>query len=475
MESQRVRGVFDPPTEYDFRRQPMYLKDFHDYADAYIVRPPYQRTTVWGRQKKLRLLDSLFRRYYIPHIVLRTIRLTDHRTIQEVIDGQQRITVAQQFYRNELRLPQSLTDVNSALPGKLYKELPHEVRRFVDSLQYEVDIVRGIDDPTNAQHQDVARRIFGRLQEGEDLTYMERANGLLSSLPRNFVVKYADDVSFDYARYEPIDNNPHKHAFFRTIVKGSNERKQHLGLLARLVMCEVADGPTDIGRSHVGKFIEDGQDPNGIGNESYETVRVAKATLAHMNAFYNVFKDDAAVVGGGMRGFGVEYFILSLYLLLRHLRVRYVFGDAEQELIRRFSAEFHQRWLERREDDNEMLVFVGHQQQTGRSIDVRQRIIWQLFLEYAHQDGTEVKAKDRRRQFTEAERLLIYRRDEGICRECLREGKAEKEAWVAWFKFDADHVIPHAKGGETSIDNAQVLCRTHNRIKGMATTGQSRP
>ena len=466
MDVRGARGVFDPPTEYDISREKTPLKDFHDYADEYITRPPYQRTTVWNRQKKLRLLDSLFRRYYVPHIVLRTIRLPDQHTIREVIDGQQRITVAQQFYRNELRLPKTLEDVNSSLPGKRYKDLLPRVRRFVDSLKYDVDVVKGIDNPRDARHQNVARRIFGRLQEGEDLTYMERANGLLSSLPRNFAVKYADDVGFDYDRYEPINDNPHKHPFFRKIARGSNKRKQHLGLLTRLLMCELANGPTDIGRQHVLQFINDGQHPDGIGNESYEERPAAKKTLAHMGAFHRVFKDEEAIVGGGMRGFRVEYFVLSLYLLLRHLRNKYVFSDAEAALLRRFTMAFHQRWLQRREDDNEMLVFVGHQQQTGRSIDVRQRLIWQMFLEHANQERVEVTAKDPNRQFTEAQRLEVYRRDKGICRACLEDGQSEKDAWVAWSEYDADHIVPHVKGGETSMDNAQVLCRTHNRIKG---------
>ena len=232
-------------------------------------------------------------------------------------------------------------------------------------------------------------------------------------------------------------------------------------------MCERANGPTDIGKQHVVQFIREGQHPEGIGDESYEERQVAKVTLAHMRTFHRVFKGEAPVTGGGMRGFRVEYFVLSLYLLLRHLKNRYVFGEAEAALLRRFTIAFHQRWLERREDDNEMLVFVGHQQQTGRSVDVRSRIIWQLFLEHAKQEGVEVKAKDPRRLFTEAQRLEIYRRDNGICQACLKEKQSEKDAWVAWSEYDADHIVPHTEGGETSVDNAQVLCRTHNRIKGI--------
>lgn len=33
-------------------------------------------------------------------------------------------------------------------------------------------------------------------------------------------------------------------------------------------------------------------------------------------------------------------------------------------------------------------------------------------------------------------------------------------------EMDADHVTAWSKGGETSIENCQMLCRTHNRSKG---------
>ncbi len=35
-----------------------------------------------------------------------------------------------------------------------------------------------------------------------------------------------------------------------------------------------------------------------------------------------------------------------------------------------------------------------------------------------------------------------------------------------WVSYDADHVVPHSKGGQTLVENAQVLCRYHNQQKG---------
>lgn len=53
-----------------------------------------------------------------------------------------------------------------------------------------------------------------------------------------------------------------------------------------------------------------------------------------------------------------------------------------------------------------------------------------------------------------------------MCQECIKEKKSEDESRVPWTEYDADHVIPHSKGGQTDIENAQLLCRYHNQKKG---------
>jgi len=34
--------MFNPSTEYDILPRSIAIKDFHDYQDEYVVRPPYQ-------------------------------------------------------------------------------------------------------------------------------------------------------------------------------------------------------------------------------------------------------------------------------------------------------------------------------------------------------------------------------------------------------------------------------------------------
>ncbi len=211
--------VFEPRSAYDVGLDLIGLRDLTDYWDEFVVRPPYQRKTVWSPAKQQALLESLFRRYYVPRIVIREVRLDEGQTLKEVIDGQQRLTTAKRFRDGDLRLPASIADLDADLVGKTYEELPIEIRRFWDRLTFAADIIKGIDDPRNPEHQEVASEIFWRLQQGVALNMMETAHARLSSLARNFIAEHADDTTFDYDSYKPVDTNPSKHKFFAVIAR----------------------------------------------------------------------------------------------------------------------------------------------------------------------------------------------------------------------------------------------------------------
>ncbi len=457
---------FSPKTQYDVVQDIINIEDFSRYPEEFVVRPPYQRKTVWSRRKQQDLLDSLFRRFYVPRIVLREVRLSDDRAVNEVIDGQQRIETVQSFYADELSLPNSLKDLSPELPGKFYSQLQVDVRKFVDRLSYQADIVKGINDPIDPAHQEVATEIFWRLQQGESLNYMEEAHSKLSSLARNFVVKYADDQRFDYDKYEPVNENPDKHIFF-TLLKRKNNRMQHLALLVRFLLIERKNKIVDIRNEDVVEYIVSEKQQNGIGNYDLEKEAYAKRVLQNLNLFYEVFKDDPTVQDGSpIPELRIEYFIISVYLLLRHLRTYYVFDKTEKRLFHDFVVSFHERWRSQRQTDTDILLFSNSRQQSTSETELRDRIIRQAFFEFIDQHRHKMLTKDQRRIFNEAERIAIYRRDDGLCQQCLAENKTEKEALVPWTKYQADHVIPHSKGGVTDMSNAQVLCGYHNQQKG---------
>ena len=75
------------------------------------------------------------------------------------------------------------------------------------------------------------------------------------------------------------------------------------------------------------------------------------------------------------------------------------------------------------------------------------------------------KAKEKAlsiRQFTENERRTLYERQGGVCPMCKAEGKIKH--W-AMEEMHADHILPWSKGGHTTMDNGQMLCRDHNLQK----------
>mgnify|MGYP003727959955 FL=1 len=131
------------------------------------------------------------------------------------------------------------------------------------------------------------------------------------------------------------------------------------------------------------------------------------------------------------------------------------------------SLHFHRRWKTYEDsDDTDMLTFSNRRQQGEHDLEVRDRIMRQIFFEYLRDNNLELKEKDENRNFSELQRIIIYRNGKGFCQECLREGKPEKEAKVSWSEYQADHVLPHSKGGETIIENGELLCSFHNLSKG---------
>lgn len=466
--------AFNPKTEYDIQRTNIRIRDFDDYADDYETRPPYQRKVVWDKKKQQALLDSLFRRFYVPSVVLRIVRLDDKQTKYEVVDGQQRINTVQKFFRDELPLPDTLADISASLPNFTYSNLPSEIKKFViTELKFDVDIIKNISDPFDPGHQEAATEIFWRLQQGESLNKMETAHARLSSLVRNFLVKYADDYDFDFDTYISMDDNPYKLAFFTETRARSNSRMQHLTLLGRFLLLEIADGATDLGDRSVVDLIDKTMQNDGIGNTSFEVESSAKSVVRNLKKMCEVFHDDplldTTIYGTGILALRYEYFTISCYMLLQHLLRHYVYDDDLRLCFRDFVWDFYERTKGISRASEWVLRFVENRQQNVRAVEIREQIFRVEFFRFARSRGKMPTAKDTKYAFSEEDRIAIYLRDKGICQQCHANGLSDDEARVPWSQFQADHVFPYSKGGQTLIDNGQVLCQAHNLSKGAST------
>jgi uncharacterized protein DUF262/HNH endonuclease len=73
--------------------------------------------------------------------------------------------------------------------------------------------------------------------------------------------------------------------------------------------------------------------------------------------------------------------------------------------------------------------------------------------------GTLFHRKDGKRTFSPEQRRILWNTEEAPrCRSCKKP--------LTWENFTADHVFAHARGGRTSLKNAQPMCRSCNSRKG---------
>ena len=68
-----------------------------------------------------------------------------------------------------------------------------------------------------------------------------------------------------------------------------------------------------------------------------------------------------------------------------------------------------------------------------------------------------VVTKDTKRVFDRKQRIVIWRNDGEKCRACRTK--------ITFEKMEADHVIPHSRGGQTVVENGQALCAPCNKKK----------
>jgi 5-methylcytosine-specific restriction endonuclease McrA len=76
-----------------------------------------------------------------------------------------------------------------------------------------------------------------------------------------------------------------------------------------------------------------------------------------------------------------------------------------------------------------------------------------------------------KRYIPEALRRAVWSRDNG---QCTFVSPITGKRCCSTRKLELDHVLPHALGGETSIENLRLLCRTHNLLVARRFYGQKK-
>ena len=381
-------------------------------ANQLIFNMEYQRSEVWPPKKKQKLVDSVLRKYDISKIFLRQ-KINDP---MECLDGQQRLRAINEFIKGEYATSLEFTP-ELATPKK-YDELPDFLRNRVREYVISATLVHNVDDETTSD-------IFLRLQEGMPLNAPEKLNAI-AGLMRRRVLELS------------------KHVFFDGLgVK--NTRFTYRYLSAQILSLELNEGQvTDLKYPNLSKLYR-----------MYKEIDVPQKIRDHVETTLNFLSNSLQQDKQTIR-FRAD--VQSIYQLASTLRKNYAITGKEQQLhdfILDFLVKVGQSmWSSTYDSASPYYVYGTWRSSSAdskNSLIQRTNVILAKFLEYV----PDLRTKDPIRDFDYWQKLAIYYKDKGICQVCKENTPFEEG--------EPDHIIRHADGGLTIVENGRWLCKYHNR------------
>lgn len=235
------------------------------------------------------------------------------------------------------------------------------------------------------------------------------------------------------------------HKFFENC-RFTNKRFTFDHVASQTICVELAGGPTNIRDAFLNRMYEENREFDRTGLKAKKVRRV-------YDFLAKCFPEKTPELE--------RYSVITLYCLVSLLIDGYVL-DGLDEKLRSWFIGFEQERArqEHLPEEDRDIQLLEYRRLISQSTDAEESVVSRLevmerrfFSAYP-----DIEPKDAQRDFTHEQRLAIYRRDEGMCQVKLK-CTGEKVAWDHWH---ADHKIPHAKGGKTTVANGQVACEPCN-------------
>lgn len=142
------------------------------------LNPSYQRDVVWTEQKQIKLLDSIYRNYYVPPILFAEFRDKDGETVKRCVDGKQRLTSIQKFMDGQIPYCDPITK------KKFFYTLPPSSKNAKLEVPEKWKMEFASKEITCIEYSELShsmeRDIFQRVQLGMPLTAAEKLQAISS-------------------------------------------------------------------------------------------------------------------------------------------------------------------------------------------------------------------------------------------------------------------------------------------------------
>jgi hypothetical protein len=392
-------------------------------------KPQYQRRPVWNDKKKQLLIDTIMREFDIPKIYLN--EATRGPFDFEVVDGQQRLRAMWDFHDNKFPLGKASKDLPPPLgdlSGKYHRDLTPDQQDVFQLFPVSITEIR------SASPREI-RMLFLRLQEGESLNPAEKRNAMPGEM-RDFV----DDLA---------ENHP---VFGKINVK--SPRFQHQDFAAHVVLIQLLNGATDVKAKNLQQMYEEKEKFDKTSPDARKISRI----LNYMDRVLTTKPPEMDIKWG----------FVDLYWAISTLEDDYDLKGSENEVCTAYI-----RFEKRRrkygknpsvlleppvsEQDRDLYNYIEAFKKDGahkNNLLTRYGVYKNMILEGL----PGLVPKDPKRAFSPDQRMAIWRRDSCKCKNC---GKS-----IKFNEMEADHVVPHSRGGKTTVDNGQSLCKPCNGTKG---------
>ncbi|KAF4602043.1 hypothetical protein EYR40_005244 [Pleurotus pulmonarius] len=166
--------LLNPPKRVKYTTKHLYDLIIQGYID---LDPPYQRALVWSTPKQIKLIDSLFRNFYIPPIVFSVHNNPEGGQTRVCVDGQQRLRSLFHFLDGYIPHHNVMTRKKwwwkSGIKPESRKILPRAEKELFEKIQIHCVEYENLDEMTE-------REIFQRVQLGVALTPAEKLQAVAS-------------------------------------------------------------------------------------------------------------------------------------------------------------------------------------------------------------------------------------------------------------------------------------------------------
>jgi len=414
------------------------------FKGDFLLNPEYQRQAgVWSIDKKQLFIDSLLNSFDTPKIYVHDIsKDTAFREHHAIVDGLQRLSTIWDFLENKFPLADdfrinkgSLHATREPLPeaGQFFEGLPVWWQGFFNSINLPIMVIETGED-TDGEIEE----LFSRLNNGQPLTSAEQRNAIGGDMAK-LIRKVAG------------------HKFFKEKVAFSDTRYRHYDQAAKLILITTTfmddnDGNpwADLKKKHLDELVKSNK---GIAENRQKKIWTNINKI--LNQTCHLFDDkDPLLKAQAMipAAFIFAYFLNNAYAH-EHL------NTIAQGHLNDFEKE---RLLDRQKPEEDRDPFLTEynlkiQQATNDLGNIQWRV--QYLLGGLLGANPTIKTKDKKRLYSEEMKRALWLLGDKKCQICKRKLNNPSEG-------QADHILAHKKGGETAIDNGQILCQPCNSKKG---------